>query len=103
MGFRVAPDASTTLRIEIRGLDYRDEMGFWTGTRHATAAVKAIAANGATTYEKIYRSDTKGHGLAIASGGAISEKVNGALADSLDQLITDPQLLSVLAGGDTSK
>ena len=101
-GFSVieyADDANPRLTVELRLLEYTTSQGFWTGGVQIKGALKAIAANGSRTFEKMYRSEKEERIVMVPTAETNERWINESLNDVLNQLLNDNILFSVLKNG----
>ena len=95
----VNPDESkTTLKIELRVLEYKTAMGLWTGGNIGTAAVKAIVTlPSGKGYEKSYRSQKDVRTLWASRQETNARVINEALTEVINKMFEDQNLLEILA------
>jgi len=91
--------ANPRLAVEVRLLEYTTSQGFWTGGVQIKGALKAIAANGSRTYEKMYRSEKEERVVVVPTAETNERWINDSLSDVLNQLLNDNSLFSVLKNG----
>ena len=100
-GFQISQDDTgarkPNLRVDIRGLEYDTSTGFWTGGVQVTAALKATANGETGNYDNFYRYDNEDRVVFVPGADSNSERINVALSSVLQQLVSDDDLLAVLA------
>ena len=100
-GFRVvsgAGQAPTSMKVEIRLIEYTTSTGFWTGGIHTRAAFKGICKNGRQEYENIYRQENEERVVVVPTAETNEEWINRAVGQALEKIFRDDQLLGCLAG-----
>jgi len=91
-------DSNLLIKAELRSLSYETSMGFFTGGNIGTAVLKVIASQpSGKTYEKTYRSEKEIRTAFIGSQETNAKVVNDALADALNKVFEDRELLVFLA------
>lgn len=99
-GFEPIPfeeSTPTTLRAEIRAIQYDVSVGLWTGSNMAKSTLKVIAKNADKTYEKTYRGQSEIRTMWVASQETNAKIINGAVNEVLRHMFEDAELLSFLA------
>lgn len=99
-GFELAGENESNLLVkaELRSLAYTTVMGLWTGGNVGIAVVKVIANQpSGKTYEKTYRSQKQIRSVFVGSQETNAKVVNQALADALNKVFEDKELLKFLA------
>jgi len=86
------------LRVELRALEYRVLMGFWAGTLKTESTMKGICMFGdSRPYEKLYRGEHQESVQIVQGEEANNKYVNIALSASINQLLSDKELLRCLS------
>ncbi len=100
-GFRVTTGsnpAQTSLKVEIRLIEYTTSTGFWTGGIHTRAAFKGICKNGRRDYENLYRQENEERVVVVPDAETNEQWINLAVGQALDKILRDQQLLECLSG-----
>ena len=100
-GFRVVSGAGqppTSMKVEIRLIEYTTSTGFWTGGIHTRAAFKGICKNGRQEYENIYRQENEERVVVVPTAETNEEWINRVVGQALEKIFRDEQLLGCLAG-----
>lgn len=101
-GFKVAntqTSSDSKLVVEVRFLQYALLTGVWTLGCDVKVALKATATNKSQSYDHFYRT-TREERVPIAPTSATNEKwINEAISKTIQDLVNDAELLSVLARG----
>lgn len=91
------PDARV-LRVEIRDLTYKADMGFWAGTLNVDCALKAICQIGQIRpFEKLFRGEHQESIQVVQGEDANIRYVNDAVSKAVNELLGDPELGQCLA------
>jgi len=86
------------LRVEIRNLDYRIIMGFWSGTLNTECGLKAICIRGASRpFEQLYRGEFQESIQIVQSDEANERYLNQAVSRAINSLLQDQRLIHCLA------
>ncbi len=86
------------LRVELRSLEYRLVVGFWSGTLNTESAMKGICIlNKSRPYEKLYLGEHKESVQVVQFAEANNKYVNNALSASINKMLSDKALLQCLA------
>ncbi len=100
-GFRISKGPvgdERELRIELRALEYRLLMGFWSGTLKTESTMKGICKFGsARPYEKLYRGKHQESVQIVQGEEANNRYVNIALSASINQILSDSAMLRCLS------
>ena len=89
--------ADRKLEVELRNLDYKTSMGFWTGGVHITGALKAEAVAGARQYSEFYRTENEKRVIVNPTKEGNEKMINQGLSDLLGELFKDRKLFEFLA------
>jgi hypothetical protein len=90
-------DASK-LRVEIRNLDSKNIMGFWSGTLRDEFSLKAICKSAAgVEYQKLFNGLFETSIQVVPTGEANDKYISAAVSDGVNQLVNDDGLLKCLA------
>lgn len=98
-GFTVedfSPSSNTSLKAEIRLLEYSTSTGFWTGGVHVNGAIKVIAMRNGKQYERIYRTADEKRVVVVPGANSNEKMINAALSSLLNQIFEDRALISHL-------
>jgi uncharacterized lipoprotein len=90
-------DFPTSMKVEVRLLEYTTSVGFWSGGVHTRATLKVICKNQAKEYRKIYRAEGEERILFVPTAEKNAELINQILSKVLLKVLTDNQLLQFLA------
>ena len=90
-------DFPTSMKVEIRLLEYTTSQGFWSGGVHTRATLKVICKNQAKEYSKIYRAEGEERTFFVPTAEKNSELINKILSEVLLKVLTDNELLQFLA------
>ncbi|MDD4899783.1 MAG: YajG family lipoprotein [Candidatus Omnitrophica bacterium] len=91
-------ELGNSLKVELRSLEYNTSMGLWTGGNIGTSVVKITATQpSGKNYEKTYRSQKEIRTAFVGSQETNAKVINGALANTLDKVFEDRELLDFLA------
>jgi uncharacterized lipoprotein YajG len=92
------PADGRVLRVEIRDLTYKVDMGFWAGTLHADCALQAICQIGQSRpFEKLFRGEHQESVQVVQGEDANIKYVNDAVSKAVNELLDDPELARCLA------
>ena len=92
------PADGRVLRVEIRDLEYKVDMGFWAGTLRADCALKAICQiRQSRPFEKLFRGEHEESVQVVQGADANVRYVNDAVSKAVNQLLDDPELEKCLA------
>ena len=98
-GFKVQPTPSNDdrkLDVEVREIEYqsvKEGLGYKTETK---AAVAALARNGDSRYERIYRAGENRTSAVLPSGEDNANAVNSVVAMTLEDMLNDDKMTAVL-------
>jgi uncharacterized lipoprotein YajG len=99
--FAIAAQAvsdASKLRIEIRNLDSKNIMGFWSGTLRDEFSLKAICKSpGGAEYQKLFNGIFETSIQVVPTGEANNKYLSAAVSDGVNQLVNDDGLLKCLA------
>lgn len=87
-------DAVAVYRL--RGFSFSTDIGFFTGGQNQNAVLAVDASRAGRTFTKVYRYETQQRVIAIAGEGTIDMLMNTALADILQQALSDAEADSFL-------
>jgi uncharacterized lipoprotein len=100
-GFQVSKTSAEIereLRVELRSLEYRTIVGFWSGTVKTESAMKGICIlNKSRPYEKLYRGENNQSVQVVQSAESNNVYINNALSSSINKMLADQVLLQCLA------
>jgi uncharacterized lipoprotein YajG len=105
-GYQVAQagdQAAARLQIEVRLLEYGTSTGFFTGGIHLRSALKAEANVADRVYEKLYRTEREERVAIVPSADTNAEWINRSLAEVIQQMFADDELLDFLSGKEAAK
>ncbi len=88
---------SRRLRVEVRTVELRVTMSFFTFGYFPRAAIKAVAKNAGQTYEKFYRAEKEERSLVVHTEIANNRLLSEVVSDVLSQIVNDQQLMRFLA------
>jgi hypothetical protein len=92
------PADARVLRVEIRDLTYKADMGFWAGTLNVDCALKAICQIGQSRpVEKLFRGEHQESIQVVQGEDANIKYVNDAVSKAVNELLGDPELEQCLA------
>jgi uncharacterized lipoprotein YajG len=92
------PADARALRVEIRDLTYKVDMGFWAGTLRADCALKAVCQIGQSRpFEKLFRGEHEESVQVVQGEEANIKYVNDAVSKAVNELLGDPELSQCLA------
>lgn len=93
-----ASDGLSRLRVEIRDLQSKNIMGFWSGTLRMEFGLKGIckAASGGE-YEQMYNGLFEKSIQVVPTSEKNNEYISAAVSDGIGKLISDDQMLRCLA------
>ena len=100
-GFHVVTgsgQATTSMKVEIRLIEYTTSAGFWTGGIHTRAAFKGICKNGRQEYENIYRQENEERVVVVPTAETNEQLINQVVGQALEKIFRDEQILGCLAG-----
>ena len=95
-GFSVedySSSSETSLKAEIRLLEYSTSQGFWTGGVHVNGAIKVFAAKAGKEYDRIYRTEDEKRVVFVPDANSNEEMINTTLSTLLNQIFEDRALL----------
>ena len=92
------PADARALRVEIRDLTYKADMGFWAGTLNVDCAMKAVCQVGQNRpFEKLFRGEHQESIQVVQGEDANIRYVNDAVSKAVNELLGDPELVQCLA------
>ena len=92
------PADARVLRVEIRDLTYKADMGFWAGTLNVDCAMKAICQIGQSRpFEKLFRGEHQESIQVVQGADANTKYVNDAVSKAVNELLADAELVHCLA------
>jgi uncharacterized lipoprotein len=100
-GFKVVTGSSsarTSMKVEIRLIEYTTSTGFWTGGVHTRAAFKGICRNGRQDYENLYRQENEERVMVVPDAETNEQWINLVVGQALDKIFSDRQMLECLSG-----
>jgi Uncharacterized lipoprotein len=100
-GFRVKTGSSlvsTSMKVEIRLIEYTTSTGFWTGGVHTRAAFKGVCKNGFREYGNLYRQENEERVLVVPDAETNEQWINRAVGQALDKIFNDQEMLACLSG-----
>ena len=89
-------NSSKTLVIELRALDYKTSVGFWTGGVHITGALKAESTSESSDYSEFYRVESEKRVMLNPTAKENQRLLNEGLTDLLRKLFEDKELFDFL-------
>ena len=99
-GFEVSNNSTgttTSLRAEIRNLEYNLTPGIFTGTLRAEAAIKGICiTNKETNYEHLYRGESEEQVFVVQFAEENAVHINNSLSAVIQKMFQDSELMSCL-------
>jgi uncharacterized lipoprotein YajG len=99
-GFVAAPfdgQSGRLLTVEIRRIEYSNDMDFWKGVFTTDAELTASTFKDGVKFEQLYAGRRKETSVE-APGAATNERlINGAISDALQRLFADERLMRYLA------
>lgn len=99
-GFQVSKTSAEEreLRVELRSLEYRTIVGFWSGTVKTESAMKGICIlNKSRPYEKLYLGEKNQSVQVVQSAESNNVYINNALSESINKMLSDIKLMQCLA------
>lgn len=99
-GFQVVPGltpARTSMKVEIRSIDYSTSVGFFTGGVHTRAAFKGICKNGRGEYENLYRQESEERVVMVPTAETNEQWINQTVGQALEKIFRDQQMLECLS------
>ena len=90
--------ARTSMKVEIRLIEYTTSTGFWTGGVHTRAAFKGICRNGRQDYENLYRQENEERVMVVPDAETNEQWINLVAGQALDKIFSDRQMLECLSG-----
>ncbi|HEY6530614.1 MAG TPA: YajG family lipoprotein [Cellvibrionaceae bacterium] len=90
-GFNLS-NAGSSLKVEIRNLDYKFLTGMWSGTIRTECGLKAICSAGGKSYDKFYRGKYEKSVQVAGTSAENNTYVSSSVSDAVNQLINDPEL-----------
>lgn len=100
LGFKVEPGSDATdrvLRLEVRQLQYESLKRPFTFDNKSEVLVGAVVKNGGERYERTYETEETSTTGGPPSQSEISKTVNRLLSASLNDVLADKQLMTLLA------
>lgn len=92
------PAGASRLRVEIRSLESKNIMGFWSGTLRDEFSLKGICTSAkGETYEQMYNGIFEKSIQVVPTGEANNKYISAAVSDAVNKLVNDDQLLRCLA------
>ena len=92
------PADARVLKVEIRDLTYKADMGFLAGTLNVDCALKAICQIGQNRpFEKLFRGEHEESIQVVQGEVANIRYVNDAVSKAVNELLGDPELVQCLA------
>lgn len=89
---------SADLRVEIRGLDSKNIMGFWSGTLRDEFSMKGICKSSkGASYEQMYNGKFEKSIQVVPTGEANDKYISAAVSDAVNKLVSDDALLRCLS------
>lgn len=90
-------DSSTSMRVELRVLQYDTAMGLWTGGNIGKATIKVVATSPlGKTYEKSYHGQKEIRTCFVGSQETNSKVVNCAFDSAIENIFKDDELINFL-------
>src|SRR5262249_1307848 len=99
-GFKIVASryqASATLKVEVRQIDYTTDMDFWKGTVLAKAALHASSRKDSFRFEQLYLGERKRNTIEGPTAKSNEQLINGAISEAVENLINDDRLTTFLA------
>lgn len=90
-------DVPTSIKVEVRMIEYSTSTGFWSGGVHTKAAIKVICKNQGKEYRKLYRAEDEKRVVIVPTAEENSRLINQIISKVLYEVLTDNQLLQFLA------
>jgi hypothetical protein len=100
LGFEVRPASGATpsvLRIELAQLKYQSLKRPFTFDTEAKVALAAVAENGPNRYERTFETEEASTSGAPPTRSEVSSTINDQVSSALDDVLSDPQLIGLLA------
>lgn len=89
--------ASRSMHVEIRAIEYNAGIGMWTVSTKTAAALKVTCRNNEKTYENLYRAETEKRGMSTAFAETNEILINRVVSEALDKILQDKELLTFLS------
>ena len=90
-------EATRTLKVEIRLIEYSTSVGFWSGGIHTKSTLKAIANSNGKQYENFYRGENEDRVFVVPFADENERYINDVVSLSLQKMFNDTELLMFLA------
>jgi Uncharacterized lipoprotein len=99
-GFQVvtgSTPARTSMKVEIRSIDYSTSVGLFTGGVHTRAAFKGICKNGRGEYENLYRQENEERVVVVPTAETNEQWINQAVGQALEKIFRDQKMFECLS------
>lgn len=91
------PNVSRILILRITGLQYDQRLGLFDSDLLVTSTIEATANNKGRVYDQVYRSSGKTVAVVTPTSGQDSANINHVFSDTLNQILSDQNLMQFLA------
>ncbi|MFC1890719.1 YajG family lipoprotein [Thermodesulfobacteriota bacterium] len=95
-------ESNSTLRAELRAIDYKVTQGFWAGGLTVDVALKGICiVDGQRKYEKLHRGHYEASIMGVQTTYNNELYINDALSQAINKVLSDRELIQCLTVGGT--